>query len=168
MVGVFSPSLRHDMKQPRERLHQMCGNPACNPAKRATALVKIIDDKYIFEESNKLQAYRASAKAVKWNENESVVGLHRTSWNPLDTRRINRSTCTGCPRCAHTQVLSAARSKVDCLRHRGMQHTGVCRIGCNSLMVGWNSLMVGCTSLVDKTHVNIFVVSRSTNRVFCP
>ena len=110
------------MKQPRERLPQMCGNPACNPAKRATALVKIIDDKYILEESNKLQAYRASAKAVKWNENESVVGLHRTSWNPLDTRRINRSTCTGCPRCAHTQVLSAARSKVDCLRHRGMQH----------------------------------------------
>ena len=45
---------------------------------------------------------------------------------------------------------------------------GVCRIGCDSLMVGWNSLMVGCTSLGDKTHVNIFFVSRSTKRVFCP
>ena len=55
--------------------------------------------------SNIFQAYRASAKAVKWRGNESVVGLHRTSWKPLGTRRINRSTCTGCPRCAHTQVL---------------------------------------------------------------
>ena len=57
----------------------MCGSPVCNPAKRATAMVKIIGDKYILEESNIFQAYRASAKAVKWSENESVVGLHRTS-----------------------------------------------------------------------------------------
>ena len=33
--------------------------------------------------SNIFQAYRASAKAVKWSGNESVVGLPRTSWNPL-------------------------------------------------------------------------------------
>ena len=33
--------------------------------------------------SNTFQAYRASAKAVKWSGNESVVGLPRTSWNPL-------------------------------------------------------------------------------------
>ena len=33
--------------------------------------------------SNIFQAYRASAKAVKWSGNDSVVGLPRTSWNPL-------------------------------------------------------------------------------------
>ena len=33
----------------------MCGNPACNPGKRATVLVKIIADEYILEEPEVLR-----------------------------------------------------------------------------------------------------------------